>query len=220
MKKDYKKYLEPEDVDSFSREEISSHSSLLTNRRLDIMFARLDEVRIEAWNNICVPNLKAYFSVLSGIYNNIFSVFDEEEIKSIKNYFDSYHQLFFFLFHKQKTYKCPSCGGSRFMSVSNQLNIKLRRLICLNCGSSFEAIRETRPNKYQICYQILLILDHVHMMITGFLQSRQFFFRLGKPQIKGIKQALKLYEKREKEVVEKYDKKLQRMVEEQHEPPT
>jgi len=155
MVRNYKKYLEPHKLTD--REEITSHSSLLTNRRLDIMFLRLDDVGVEAWSNICVPNIKAYFSVLRGIYNNVFSVFDEEENEEIKKYFGAYNKMFFSLFQE-------------FPEV----------------------------NRYKVCYEILFVLDHLQKMIIGFLQKRQFFFRMGKPNIKGIEQALALYKKRGK----------------------
>lgn len=157
-KRGYKKYTDPGNIDSFSREEISSHSSLLTNRRLDLMFMRLDDTRFDSWNNICVPNLKAYFSVLSGIYNNVYTIFDEKENKQLKKYFDTYHELFFSLFSR----------------------------------------RTEKKRLYQICYKMLFILDHLQRLLTGYLQKRQFFFRLERGKLKGIDDALKMYELKKK----------------------
>jgi len=162
MNKKYDRYLNPDamaDEEFPSQEEISSHSSLLTNRRLDVMFARLDEVRVEAWSNTCIPTIRSYFAVVSGIYNNVYPIFELDAHQKIINYFNLYHQLFF------KLYGDPE-----------------------------------EVNKLNVCYQILLLLDHIQRMIIGSLQQKQFFFRLNKPQIKGIKQALALYENQAKEV--------------------
>lgn len=201
-KKDYKKYTEPESITP--EEEITSHSSLLVNRRLDIMFLRLDEIRVEAWDNICVPNLKTYFSVLSGIYDNIWPIFDIKENKKMKGYFDLYHQMFLSLFQDDsENIRVCSCGSTRLLDTSPGI------LVCLKCGSTMEdTFKQTKSNKYQICYDILFILDQIQKMMIGFLQKRQFFFKMGKPTIKGIDDALALYEKREHGDKGKAGKKL------------
>ena len=85
----------PTKYGEWTREEIAeSHSSVLFNRRMDSMFARLDVARIEAWTNICVPTLKEFFAILSGIYNNVFPLFNEDENKEIMKLFDKYYELF------------------------------------------------------------------------------------------------------------------------------
>ena len=161
MRKEYKKYLYPRDVDfkHSETEEIISHSSMLTNKRLDILFFKLDEIRFEAWTNICVPTVKEYFSLLSGIYNNVFPIFSLEENTKVKEYFDKFHEKFSLVF-----------------------------------------IKDVEINRYQLLYACLMILDHIQRLLIGFLQARQFFFRFGRSQIKGIKQALDLYEKGTKRI--------------------
>jgi len=95
-KKKLKRYTEPRLAEKrIDYEEIASHSSLLTNRRLDIMFQRLDEFRIKAWCNPCIPDVRDFFSVISGIYNNVYIVFDEKENKKILSHFNDFHKIYF-----------------------------------------------------------------------------------------------------------------------------
>lgn len=145
--------MDPYDID-LDTEEVTSHSSMLTNRRLDLMFIKLDETRIDAFNNKCVPNIESFHAVLTGIYNNIFPLFEERENKVIKDHLDLYDQYYQLLFAEE-------------------------------------------PNIYMICLVLLQILDYLQKLIIGYMQKRKFFFRLEQKSIKGIDEALKMYQLRE-----------------------
>jgi hypothetical protein len=96
-KREYAEIEDPYDID-LENEEVTSHSSLLTNRRLDLMFMKLDEIRIDAYSNKCVPNIESFHAVLTGIYNNVFPLFEDKENEMIKQHLDlyeQYYQLFF-----------------------------------------------------------------------------------------------------------------------------
>ena len=154
MRGKYDKYLNPDkiaDEEYGSPEEISSHSSLLTNRRLDIMFARLDEVRVEAWTNTCIPTIKEFYAVLSGIHNNIFPLIKvEDNAKIIKGF--------------------------------NQFNDLHKRLFA-----------DDGSDKHLILNMILQIFDQIQRMMINSLQELQFFFRLQRKQMRGMKEVLEMY---------------------------
>lgn len=83
-----------QDIYGMRTEEIRSHSSYLTNIRLDIVFRKLDMCQEEAWKNPCLPNIKDYFAELNCVFSNVFVVFDVDDIKRIKQLFGRYWRLF------------------------------------------------------------------------------------------------------------------------------
>jgi len=86
----YKKYDDPQGMEEseFTKEEISSHSSFLTNKRIDNMFAVCDVAGLTARRNPCIPTIRDYFSALMGIYNMVFCLFTEEENLELSNIMD------------------------------------------------------------------------------------------------------------------------------------
>lgn len=93
-KKDEKRYLDPR---SLKQGEVLSHSAMLTNKRLDLVFLRLDEVAIDAWSDL-TPNLEkiqVYYAVMKQVINNIFPIFNEAENVEIVNGLDNFSLTFF-----------------------------------------------------------------------------------------------------------------------------
>ncbi len=71
-------------------EEIYSHSSMLTNRRLDLLFQESDVWNYNAFCDPTIENLKRYFSVVRTIYDRVYTLFDEdqnEKLIQIRNAF-------------------------------------------------------------------------------------------------------------------------------------
>lgn len=60
-------------------EEIYSHSSMLTNRRMDFMFQEADVWNYNAFCDPTVDNLKHYFSIVRTIYDRVYTLFDEQQ---------------------------------------------------------------------------------------------------------------------------------------------
>jgi len=169
MNRKYDRYLNPDkmaDEEYGSPEEISSHSSLLTNRRLDIMFARLDEVRVEAWTNTCIPTIKEFYAVLSGIHNNIFPLIKVED-------------------------------NEKIIIGFNQFDTLYRRIFT-----------DDGTDKHLILDMILQILDQLQRIMINSLQELQFFFRLQRKQMRGMKEVLEMYAHKRRLKEEKEKKKL------------
>ena len=143
----YKKYTDPKSIGVWPLKDIKSHSSLLTNRRLDTLFERSNEAGIMAWNNICGENIQLYFSILNEIYNNVFPVFEPYENEKIVEAFKKFNTMFW--------------NKETRMTLKN-------------------------------CVKMLLILDSIKRMIIGFLQKREYFFRLETKEPRGIEMALEI----------------------------
>lgn len=134
-----------------TEEEIRSHSSVLTNTRLDIIFRKIDMYKEEVWNNLCVPNLKRYFSAIYAAYDNVFPVFSPEENGEIKKGIEAFYTEFFSLLDKKK-------------------------------------------QNIDTCFKMLFILDKINRLIKAYLQKRQYFFKTGAPDIKGIERSIEVIE--------------------------
>jgi hypothetical protein len=82
------------DMFGYRAEEIKSHSSLLTNERIDLILKQVDFWQMESWKKVCVPNVQAYFSSLVTLFTNVFVVFDPEDIESIVKDFNNFWNLY------------------------------------------------------------------------------------------------------------------------------
>ena len=100
----FTKYEDPRELpeESLKPQEIQTYSAYLTNKRLDLLFTRMDDVTTQAWNEVNLPNLQAYFSVIKAIYNWAFVVFKIEENRQIMECFDDYYVLFFGLLQEEE----------------------------------------------------------------------------------------------------------------------
>lgn len=72
------------------QEQISSHSSLLTNKRIDLILQKIDIYKEASWSNPCIPNIEKYFANLYTLFDNIFVLLNKEEIEKIKYHFNFY----------------------------------------------------------------------------------------------------------------------------------
>ncbi|MHA1874035.1 MAG: hypothetical protein ACTSVB_07965 [Candidatus Heimdallarchaeaceae archaeon] len=95
--RNYEKYLNPRNVE-IKDEEISSHSSLLFNKRLDINMEICDQVSRVSKSNPTDPSLThEWFSAVDTIYNNIFPILTKAENnklkKLIKEYWTTYMMI-------------------------------------------------------------------------------------------------------------------------------
>jgi len=71
-------------------DEIRSHSSFLTNKRLDIVITKLDYYKEEAWATPNIPNIGRYFACLYTLFDNVFSVLHKEHLDNLKILFTDY----------------------------------------------------------------------------------------------------------------------------------
>lgn len=74
-------------------EQIASHSSVLTNRRIDIILQKIDYWKEESWARPCVPNVERYFANLYSLFDNVFVVLNQNEIEEIVRCFAKYWEL-------------------------------------------------------------------------------------------------------------------------------
>lgn len=79
---------------NYSMEEIRSHSSVLTNLRLDVIFSLIDRRKLDAWDNPLLDSIKKYFSAVYTAYDNTWVVFDEAENTELNSLFTQYWNLF------------------------------------------------------------------------------------------------------------------------------
>lgn len=88
--------IEPiERTKNYTLEEIRSHSSVLTNLRLDLVFSLIDRRKLDAWDNPILDNVKKYFSALYTAYDNVWPVLSKEENEELTGLFKNYFTLFF-----------------------------------------------------------------------------------------------------------------------------
>lgn len=158
----------------YPEEEIRSHSSVLTNLRLDRVFALIDFWKYTAWSNPVLDNIKNYFSALYTCYDVVFPVLNEEENMELKDLFNGF-------------------------------------------WTTFLSLTDEDKRNLQSSYKMLIFLDNVNREIRGGLQKRNYFFKLGTPDIKGIDRSYKVL-KEGGGLFGYREKQVQRMVEEQHEP--
>ena len=69
---------------------IVSHSSFLTNRRIDEILREMDQAKLRSWRNPCIPNIEEYFSALYCLFDEVFSIFSQKELEKLKTYFSQY----------------------------------------------------------------------------------------------------------------------------------
>lgn len=92
--RNYEKYTNPRNVD-IKDEEISSHSSLLFNKRLDINLEICDQAsRISKSNPTDPSYTHDWFSCVDTIYNNIFPILDTDENKELKKLIKEYWKTY------------------------------------------------------------------------------------------------------------------------------
>jgi hypothetical protein len=75
-------------------ETIASHSSFLTNRRIDDILKEIDRTKLNCWRNPCLPNLEEYFSAIYCLFDEVFSVLSKKEIEKLKAYFSRYWETY------------------------------------------------------------------------------------------------------------------------------
>jgi len=66
-----------------SDKEFSSHSSMLTNERVAILYSGADEAEIMAFTNFNLQFNKRYFAIVNRIFNVTFPIFTNEENQKI-----------------------------------------------------------------------------------------------------------------------------------------
>ena len=98
--RDIKKYNRPNKI-KLRDEEITSHSSLLTNQRLSLVFGMCDNACMTAYSNTNIPNIHNYFASVKTIYNTVFSAFNIITCKKIEKYMDEYYELYFSFVKKE-----------------------------------------------------------------------------------------------------------------------
>lgn len=95
---DYKEIARPEKLTKRLSEtvptqnEIRSHSSILTNKRLDILFSWADYYSIMAFDMPGLKTIKSFFSVMETILDNVFMVLDEDGLKEAINMRDIFYR--------------------------------------------------------------------------------------------------------------------------------
>jgi hypothetical protein len=107
VEKEYVKMMEdPRSIDESegikTPMEIATYQAWLTNKRLDALFSKHDEIVIEAWSNVNIPNLQGYFAVLKAMYNWGEFLFSQKQNQRIGNLIDAYWEKFFGLLSKEQ----------------------------------------------------------------------------------------------------------------------
>jgi len=73
-----------------SDKEFSSHSSMLTNERVAILYSGADEAEIMAFTNFTLQTNKRYYAIVNRIFNVTFPVFSDEENQKLIEARNSY----------------------------------------------------------------------------------------------------------------------------------
>lgn len=144
----------PELTRGLSKQEIDSHSSALTNQRINELFKIANMAEIEV-NSSLAPTIQqavGYHSILVSIYNETSSVYDADE--------ELYNSI----------NDCVKNGITVANYLKQNHNAKQGDVIWLvnNC-------------------------TYFRQLIHRGLQKQNYFFRIGRPEPKGIKAALEIF---------------------------
>lgn len=107
MKKTAKAVFHPEELDEddvITRGDIDSHASLLTNRRLDMLFQTADNLGFAVWQNVSFDAIRSYHAILNQIYKDVFVVLSEKRIEKIQGYFNKFLDIFAKIVKGEKKY--------------------------------------------------------------------------------------------------------------------
>jgi len=95
LKREFKKYLNPRELTDIKDEEITSHSSMLFNKRVDINLTLCDEMsRVSKSNPFDPISTHDWFSCVDTVYNNVCHIFSDSEKKILKEIREMYWKLY------------------------------------------------------------------------------------------------------------------------------
>jgi hypothetical protein len=77
------------------KDEITSHSSALTNLRIHELFISIDHIKIQSWFEITEKNIRDYYSKISNLYDNVFMIMDSATQDDINFELSSYLKQWF-----------------------------------------------------------------------------------------------------------------------------
>jgi len=75
--------------------EIISHSSMLTNERIDLVIKRLDLSIEQAWQNPCIPTITDYHAVTRNFFINVQAIIDDKDVKEISRILTDFYKAYY-----------------------------------------------------------------------------------------------------------------------------
>lgn len=104
-------------------DEIRSHSSMLTNERIDLLIRRIDVGIENAWMNPCIPSVTDYHASIRNFFINVAAILDDEQATTIMNLFHEFYKNYFTL----QTMKKPTYEQVyTVMFILDRINFLLR----------------------------------------------------------------------------------------------
>lgn len=85
-----------------SQIEIRSHSSILTNKRLDELFSAANNLSIQAFSATTIPNVHWYFSTINQIITETYTLVDVESFSEIVELIKKYWEVYFYFMSATK----------------------------------------------------------------------------------------------------------------------
>lgn len=87
------------DEQPINQDQINSHSSVLTNRRLDITLQQINYWKTTSRSKVppIMPDIQEYFSNLCTLFDDVYTILNPNEILEMKYYFEEYWKLFVLL---------------------------------------------------------------------------------------------------------------------------
>lgn len=90
-------------MNAFGRKDyVTSHSSFLTNDRIDVILRNMDNWKVLSWQTPTVINISKYFSNLYNFYDNVFMILREEAQTFIQGKFREYFRAWFLMLERQE----------------------------------------------------------------------------------------------------------------------
>lgn len=122
-----KKLWEKEEVEL--GETIASHSSFLTNRRIDIVLREVDAWEIQAWSRPKIQHVESYFAALKCLFHEVFTALNESELKLLKNKFEEYWENYVETLKNQAKHTPKQLYGLLFIcdSINRIIRAALQR---------------------------------------------------------------------------------------------
>lgn len=75
--------------------EVRSHSSILTNERINLLLLKVDQNNEICWRQPTLKNVENYMASLITLFNNVFVVFqDERELNNIVKLWEDFYSKF------------------------------------------------------------------------------------------------------------------------------
>ena len=146
---DYKHPVAKDDKNA-SHKEIYSHSSMLTNARLDDVFKGLMSAKTKAWINPSnLEGINVYFSMLYTLFDEIYPILEPNHNKEIMKSFEDYFRKYFEMIKNKQT-------------------------------------------SLKACYILLNYLNKIDRIIKGDLQKKQYFFKIGEKEVKGVEESIRI----------------------------